>query len=211
MKIASLVIAALTILLAFDIASAEDWIIVPGVRVGSIGKNTAESELKRIYGEQHVVAGAIDDGEGSRIQGTTLFPENTEKSLFILWAEQTHEHVSEVHIGNKGTVWKTKNGITIDTPLKVIEQKNGRPVNIAGFGSDFGGTIYDGNGGALKELGAETDHGLQGRTLILRVSPSTEARNLPEYDSVIGGDWKSDHPTIQKLNPTVREIIVSFD
>jgi len=107
---------------------------VPCVRAGPITRNTSESDLANTFGESQVVASDIDVGEGETQPGTILFPNENAKVLTVFGTDETRTHVAQVRIGAEGTNWKTDKGITIGTPLKVIEQLNGRPVNLAVFG-----------------------------------------------------------------------------
>ena len=192
-------------------ALAADWLIVPGVRVGAITRDTSESDLKKTYGEPEVLAADIDVGEGQTQAGTILFPSQKAKVLSLLWTDETRTHVAQVRINTEGTIWRTDEGITIGTPLRAIEQLNGRPVNLTGFGWDYSGTILDCNGGALKELGLETPTGIHGRILLIRVAPQPKWQGSPEYRMVLGDrTFKSDHAAMRKLNPTVYTVIVDF-
>ena len=190
---------------------AADWLIVPGVRVGSITRDTSESDLKKTYGEAEVVAADIDIGEGQTQAGTILFPQQNAKVLNIFWTDETRTRVAKVRINTEGTKWRTNRGITIGTPLRAIEQLNGRPVDLAGFGWDYSGTIFDSNGGALKELGVQTPTGIHGRTLLIRVAPQPKWQGSPQYQMVLGDrTFKSDHASMRKLNPTVYTMIVDL-
>lgn len=191
------------------IALGYDWVIVPGVRVGPMTKDTGESEVKTMYGESRVIASDIEIGEGEKQPGTTLFPNDSERVLYILWTDESREQIAAILIRSKGTTWKTDKGVTIGTSLEAIERVNGRPVTLAGFGWDYSGSILDSDGGALKELGIQTDRGIKDRTLILRVSPRSELQGSSEYRSVLGDrTFKSDHPAMRWLKPSVYEIIV---
>jgi hypothetical protein len=58
--------------------SMPDFLIVPGVRVGAITKETAATDLGRIYGAQNVEDANIPLGEGFGELGTILFPNPVE-------------------------------------------------------------------------------------------------------------------------------------
>ena len=208
---AFLTLAIVSTLCVGRIALAADWLIVPGVRVGSITRDTSESDLKKTYGESEVVAADIDIGEGQTQAGTILFPQQNAKVLTLFWTDETRTHVAQVWINTEGTNWRTKKGITIGTPLRAIEQLNGRPVHLAGFGWDYSGTVFDCDGGALTELGIQTPTGIHGRTLLIRVAPQSKWQGSPEYQMVLGErSFKSDHAAMRKLNPTVYTMIVNL-
>lgn len=81
---------------------------------------------------------------------------------------------------------------------------------MAGFGFDYGGTVTDCARGRLRMLGCVDREGVvQGRLMVLRLSPSVQARAQPEYRQVLGDRiFSSGHPAMQKLNPSVYQIIV---
>ena len=207
-------IAALSFLvMACPEAHADDWTIEPGVRVGQIRKDTSEQALIKVYGQGNVRRTKIDVGEGTFEDGTLLFPDEPAKTLTILWKTETRTAPKTVEISSEKTVWKTKNGITIGTTLKEIEKVNQKPFLLTGFAWDYSGTILHGDGGRIKELGVEDlDKVICGRTLLLRLMPGSEGQSSPEYASVIGEQaFSSAHTAMQKLNPKVYDIVVSFD
>jgi len=187
---------------------AKDWVIVPGNRVGPIKGQTSEKDLVRIFGQKNVRQADIEIGEGETEPGTILFPDDQTKTAFVFWRDTTtRESPKTVSIRNKGTLWKTNKGITIETSLMAIEELNGKPFTLMGFDWDYGGTIVDCNGGRLIELGSNG----QAKTLVLRLTPSNSLRLLPEYQSVSGeSDFTSDNVAMKKLNPRVYEMIVSL-
>ena len=196
---------------AFEVRG-QDWQIVPGQRVGAITANTSEKELIRIYGATNVKRINVDVGEGETRPGTVLFPNDPQKKISILWRDAaTREQPESVTVRGKSSLWKTDRGITIGTPLKMIEELNGRPFALAGFGWDYGGTVLHANGGQVAELGTEKGEDITGRTLLLRLEPAASLQKSADYRSVLGdGKFMSDHPAMKKLNPTVYEMIIEF-
>jgi len=87
--------------------------------------------------------------------------------------------------------------------LKEIERINGKVFDLAGFGWDYSGTIYDFNGGKLDYL--------KKNGLFLRLSPKIESSQTPDYSKTLGDrNFQSSNPSMQKLNPTVYQIIYDF-
>jgi hypothetical protein len=192
--------------------AAENWNIVPGQSVGAITRNTSEKELIKIFGTQNVKRVNVDVGEGETQPGTVVYPNDPSKKLLIIWRDAaTREAPESIRINSKNTLWKTDRGITIGTPLKTIEEMNGRSFALTGFGWDYSGTVLHSNGGKVGELGAESGEDVTGRTLLLRLQPSAAMQKGPEYKSVLGdGKFFSDHPAMKKLDPRVYEMIVEF-
>jgi len=183
--------------------AGNDWIIQPGVRVGPITSTTTEKDLAEMFGSSNVVRSQVYVGEGQSLPGTTVYPNYREKTLYILWESPgTRSNPLQISIKGQKSLWKTSEGITLGTALKVIEKINGGPFTLAGFGWDYSGGIYDSNGGKLKELE---------NNLRLRVAPNSDLQSTPEYISVIGDhNFLSDNPAMQKINPSVYSMQVTF-
>jgi hypothetical protein len=158
-------------------ASATDWTIVPGKRFGPINRDMGEREVIGLFGAQNVTHSEFPVAEGLTSPATTLFPDDPEKTAFILWQDPTtRQSISNVFVRGERTAWRTDRGITLGTSLRALENMNGKPVFLAGFGWDYGGTIYDCNGGRLTFLGVASEGGTLNRTLTLRVAPHSSAR-----------------------------------
>ncbi|MCG8436128.1 MAG: hypothetical protein MJA83_19080 [Gammaproteobacteria bacterium] len=171
--------------------------------MGKISYETSQEDLKDLYGADNVLESDIYIGEGFTKPGAVLFPDDPAKKLEIVWQDETRSSPDYVIIRKEATAWKTKQGIGIDTELKEIERLNGGIFSLLGFGWDYSGTVDNYNGGklqAFKEQG-----------LILRLFPAGEKRHTPEY-SQVSGDWvfKSDMSAMQKLNPTVHQMVVDI-
>jgi hypothetical protein len=210
-------VACVSILPLLQPASASNWIIDANRSVGPIVKESSENGLTKMLGSDNVRHSEIYIGEGMTEPGTVLFPNDSTKTVDILWRDKD-QRTSPVSIiiRNEGTVWKTKEGITIGTSLKVIERLNGRPFELAGFGWDYSGTIVHGNGGRIREFGVDRGTlGIQGRSLIVRLLPKHRSDVSPEYEKQYGrvmGDksfWSSD-PAMQLLDPQVYQIIIDW-
>jgi len=197
--------------LSTGISPAADWTLVPGLRGGPITGTASEAELQALYGRENVVPAEIDVGEGRTEPGTVLFPDDPRKKAEIFWIGPDRTRIRALRITGENTLWKTSRGITTGTSLKELRRLNRRRLTLVGFGWDYGGTIVDCNGGDLKELGTHAGGGLEGRTLLLRVSPDPKWRGSREYGSVKGDrNYSSDHPAMKTMNPTVYELTMLF-
>jgi hypothetical protein len=201
---------------AAEQSATNDWIMVPGNRVGPITFQTSEAKLREIFGEPNVRRENIYVGEGETTPGTVLFPNDQEKTLAIFWSDDK-PWISPRQVRLKGSsfVWKTDKSISLGTRLKAVERINGRPFILAGFGWDYGGTTIHSNGGRLRELGigyveSPVRH-VRDRLLSLRFEVDDAQLNLRHYRSVNGDrDFSSGHPAMQRLNPRVDEIFILF-
>ena len=212
--VAAVVVAANSQIIT--LANANDWLIVPGSRVGPIDKNTSEMELRRLFGEKNELREDIGLGEGETEPGTIVFP-NSDGRLAILWKDQGQRQTpKEIRLNGDKTRWKTGQGISLGTSLKELEKLNGRPFFLMGFAWDYSGTVIDCNKGNLKELGCtdpkDPNKTLRGRTLLLRLMthrPVDEMQDKRDFYAVSGERrFSSGHPSMQRLNPRVYEIII---
>jgi hypothetical protein len=179
-------------------SAADDSLVVPGMRVGKIGTRTSEKDIERAYGEQHVGEIDVPLGEGETEPATVVFPNDRERTLHVLWRDRARRSPSSIRI--IGARWRTGEGIGIGTTLKELEEMNGRPFTLAGFGWDYSGTVYAWNGGELDRKLKGT-----GRVLLrLGTDPGAATRVLGD------GEFPSSDPEMQSLNPRVYEMIVEF-
>jgi hypothetical protein len=189
-----------------------DWLIVPGERVGPITESTSEAMLASLFGSDNIEPVDVHLGEGFTEPGTAVYPDVASRRLEVVWLDDDRTVPKEVRLTGDSSNWRTTEGISLGSTLKEIERLNGFPFRLVGFAFDYGGTITDCGRGRLAMLGCtDADDILQGRTIVLRLGPSAEARVLPEYRQVIGDRvFSSGHPAMQSLNPGVYQMIVLF-
>lgn len=191
-----------------DLYAQNSYLIVPGVKVGAIGRNSSEADLKRIYGQRNVRDTDVGLGEGETEKGTVIYPNDSTKTLEIVWKDQQRKRFPKWFqlTGDGASVWKTKDGIGLGTSLKQLERLNGRAFTLLGFAWDYGGTVASWKGGKLqRELGGDE------RTTI-RLSEMTNPKiSTAEWESVIGDrEFSSRHRVMQKINPKIYQIIITF-
>ena len=206
-------VVALSLTMAAMVAWAADWVIVPGQRAGPIDAAASEAKLVELYGARNVTREAFEVEPGVALPATVLFASDPTRRAVILWRNAEQRTAPEsVLIRGERSVWRTDKGITLGTPLAQLRRINGRPLTLLGFGSDVGGTILEGDGGAISELGAVGPAGsVVGRTLVLRVEPDPAQRDSPAYQRSIGNDQhSSESDAMRALNPRVYELIVDI-
>lgn len=189
--------------------SAPDrWVILLPPQSGAITASTTRRDLVNRFGARNVSDGDVDVGEGETAPGTTVFPGSPIRSIDILWKDpKTKLSPDTLSIGGKASQWKTAHGISLGTSLKELEQINGRPFVLSGFGWDYSGTVYSWENGVLSK-----DFEGHGR-VILRLDTDLVPPKLPQpdYDHVSGdGSFSSSNPAMQKINPRVYEILWEF-
>ena len=191
------------------VVAVDDSLIVPGERVGLMTATASAADLIAAYGAENVRDEPYPLGEGESESGTVIFPDDPAKRVLILWNDLEKKAMPlAARIDGAGSQWKTAEGLAVGSTLKSVEQLNGKPFMLYGFGWDYGGQLVDSNGGALKDLPHEDpEGGFRGGALLLTFQPDANA----DDSAVLGdGTFSSDHPAMQTLDPKVSTIIVNF-
>jgi hypothetical protein len=187
----------------------DDSLILPGERVGMLTATASAADLIAAYGVENVRDEPYPLGEGESEPGTVIFPDDPARRLVILWSNlEKKARPLAARIDGAGSQWKTAEGVSVGSALKTVEQLNGKPFLLYGFGWDYGGQLVDSNGGALKDLPHEDpEGGFRGGDLLLTFQPDPTA----DASEVLGdGTFSSDHPAMQALDPKVSVIVVNF-
>ena len=145
---------------ASALAQQNDWLIVPGKRLGPITLDTTRTDLEGLFGKTNVLDQPVETGEGPE-PGTVVFPGMPTGALAILWQRtlqgnlsyENHNRISDVRICYQPLAapckWHTENGVSLGTNLKRLETLNGRAFQIEPWGYDLGGNISSWRGGRL--------------------------------------------------------------
>jgi hypothetical protein len=185
---------------------SETWHITPGGKRGVISSQMSEADLIAIFGQKNVKYGDVDIGEGQTLPGTILFDSEPTARLEVLWTDNEHKRLpKQAQAFGTESRWKTTADISLGTSLKELERINGKPFRLIGFDVDGEGTVRSWQGGRL-----EKEFGRAG--VIVRLRPSKELHVTAEESSSVGGasDFSSENSVMQKMNPTVYEIIWVF-
>lgn len=180
-----------------------NWIIVPGEKVGEITQNCTKKDLIDIFGKNNVVESNIGLSEGESIVGVKIF-HNTSNELEVLWKDTIFQKIDRIIIRNKGTLWKTIDGITIGTSLSDIAKMNEKEITILGFEWDYAGTLVSWNKGKF-----EKKYAIEKKFAMSFESLSGKVDN---YESVMGDkQLKSDNEVIKSMNLKVASMAVIFE
>jgi len=199
--------------------SVNDFQIVAGLRVGPVRHSTSEAELLRLLGPDVVTVGySIYGAEGDVLIGTTLY-KDTADQLQILYqdsAQRQHPELVLIRpyvVDADGTPlpdvkpirWSTADGVRIGMPLRELEQRNGKPFRLWGFGWDYGGSVSNWQGGRF-------DMGTQTMLSVMLAPPSTlSPAQTRALDSVSGdGEFMSSNQAMQLLGPVVQTMQVTL-
>ena len=169
-----------------------DLEIVVGERVGDIAADTTRDKLVELYGAENVADNDYPIGEGETVAASIIFP-GTSREATVIWApEKKNEKVDRVVV--TGEQWLLPDGLRPGDELAEVEQINGAPFMIYGFGWDYGGVGYF-KGGKLD------------RKVQIWFRPTTEQG--PDYEKVLGDSlFNSSDAAMRAVDPRITEIAI---
>lgn len=190
---------------------SNDWLIVPGSRVGPITAATNHADLIELFGADNVVEEEVTISDGGPEPGTVIFKNRPYDSLSIVWSP---EHKISTIVAcfvqwpePKDCHWHTREGITFGTALKALERLNGGAFQLAGFAFDGSGAVTSWEGGHLAPLKAASCGQVYVR---LEAHPQNPPQKLL-YEQLSGDrPFLSSIPGMQALNPRVDWLQQSF-
>jgi len=195
--------------------AANDWTVVPGVRVGPITAGTVRGDVDRLFHAGAVEDDEIELDEGMLQAATLVYRHDASATVAITWNGKGREaHPKQVFIcqgQRRGTCrWHAAGGIAMGARLSDLEALNGRPFTVSGFGYNYGGNVLSWDGGALKKLDCH------GRLILTLDGERTGGRyTVPmtaEEVHAVRGDRpiRSSTPAMRKLNPRVVGMLFEF-
>jgi len=196
-------------------AAANDWTLVPGVRVGPITAATVRDDLARLFPSGAVEDDEIELDEGMLQPATFVYRKDPSQTLAISWngkgPQARPKQIFVCHGLRRGPCrWRAAGGIAMGARLSDLEALNGRPFTVSGFGYNYGGNVLTWDGGKLEKLDCN------GRLILTLDGERTGARYTvpmtPEEVHAVRGDRpiRSSTPAMQKLNPRVVGILFQF-
>jgi len=129
----------------------DNWICIPGEKVGLIEKSYTEADIIKAYGAENVTRRVVGYGEGWKTNATIVYPD-TKNELVIFWNEEKQfELIGSIRIGHPDAPWITNQGIRIGTMLEKLIEINGKDFNFRGFAWDYSGYANAWEGGAIPQ------------------------------------------------------------
>lgn len=178
------------------IQTTPDYLIVPGERIGGIGQDPTEAELREAYGNDQVKQDSIYVGEGQFMTGVIILP-GTDNAVEVPF-DETGQAVY-ARISQPGSDWATSDDIRIGSSLADLQKANGAPFAFYGFDWDYGGTVADWKGGQFPN------------GFIIRLE-RRNAGDQPTPEFMLGENLvNSDDERLQGMDIYVDEIIQRLD
>ena len=104
---------------------------------GVFGPRSSEALLIETFGKDNVVTGMVPGAEGQESLGTTVFPDDPDRSMvFGWWDEANRSYLNYVDLAPGQA---TPAGVRIGMGVAEVEAINGAPFTIGGFWWDYGG------------------------------------------------------------------------
>jgi len=185
--------------------AVEDWRVEPRVRIGALNRYGSALDIAKAYGSLNLRDSSVTIGEGVAKDGTIVYPEDPQRRFEIVWADPGARRAPHrVILRGERTRWMLPKDVSLGTSLRELEEKNGRPFRLAGFGWDYAGVVTSWAGGAL-------DSAL-GTGIKVYLEPRIEDRTGPGYKRLQGDrEFLSSDPSMEALNPRIYQIFVDFD
>ena len=205
-------IALVVLLVGTAAAQKNDWLVVPGQRVGPITASTTRADLDTLFGKENVRDGSFDSSDVPEA-ATVVLGNDTSAALAVTWDK---ERASNIHIcfgTQTGPCrWRTASGIRIGLPLMELQKLNGKSFQLMGFGFEGQGVVTSWRHGALEEDPAACGH------LLVQLSPAAEVegRSMSKQESSSLKTLQGDKPyssatlSLLDLNPVVSAMEMQF-
>jgi hypothetical protein len=129
-----------------------DSLLITDTSWGFINSKLNFSDLKVIYGEDNVKDERICSPECiDTIDVTKIYP-GTSKEIIVYWKDSAyHKTIGMLLCYADSAAYHTSAGLKIGSSLKDILQLNGKKINFAGFGWDYGGYLHSYNNGTMEK------------------------------------------------------------
>lgn len=199
MPIRSLLLCAAALpLLAASPASA------PGIRpltcAVPVKKGDTAASLKHRYGAQARLM-TIDGAEGEMLSGMALWPNDPARRIDVFFEDSPRKRVETIRLTDPRSRWRIA-GLGVGSRLDAVLRANGRPVQIGGFGWDYGGGV-DPRGGKLAKWPG-------GCRIGLVMDVGRDVVDVPDGISGDGLVLRHDDPRLKAARPEVTKIFISW-
>ena len=206
------IVALGALLAAPAFAQKNDWLIVPGQRVGPITAITTRAQLDTLFGKENVHDGNFEGGDLPEA-ATVVLADDPSASLAVTWDK---ERPATIHICFRTQTgpckWRTASGIRIGLPIRELDGLNGKSFQVAGYAAEEQGAVTSWRHGLLEEDPAACGH------LLVRLTPAAMLQDRPLSKDESGflkqlqGEkpYSSNYLPLLELNPIVSALELQF-
>ena len=178
---------------------------VPGQRFGPFAAGMDTAEMKRVLGPEYFREFQMYVGEGQRTDGLVLYYDQDARVEILPSPADLPDDIEpsvDLMVRDPGSPWHMAGtGIGVGSSLRELERVNGRPFKISGFDWDYGGYVYDWNGGALENLGIRLGY---------EIRPQYDETILDQLDVLGDVELSSDDGFTEWLDVRVSEVRVTL-
>ena len=173
------------------------------------GPETTLESLAAAFGEANVVAADVHVGEGFYEPGAIIFGD-TDDRVDVTWKDAVNgRSPARVRVQSTGVPGRRREDSESASTWHSVEEINGRPFQLTGFGWDYSGTVVSWEGGHLEASPSAPCR------VIARMLPAASFGDDPNLSQATSGVWDSSshssgHPAMQLLNPTIYELLIVF-
>lgn len=125
-----------------NLPTENDWVFLPGKRIGSISRNTSEEKLVSLFGPNNLKRGKVVT-IGAATEACTYIYKDTPDEIALTWKDDTRTKVKAVYMGTFGGKWHSPSGIKIGMSLGDLAKLNEAAILFYGFAGEYSGTISD--------------------------------------------------------------------
>jgi hypothetical protein len=193
-------------------AQKNDWLIVPGQRVGPITAATSRADLDTLFGKENVHDGSFEGGEIPEA-ATVVLADDPSATLAVTWDRERPATIHICFLTQTGPCkWRTASGIRIGLPLMELNRLNEKSFQVSGYGAEREVVVTSWRHGQLEENPAACGH------LMVRLSPAAlvEDKPLSKNEASLMKQLRSDKPyssnflPLLELNPIVTALEFQF-
>ncbi len=192
-------------------SQTNDWLIVPGKRLGPITADTTRADLDHLFAKAIVQDQPVDSGEGPE-PATVVFPKLPTSALAIFWRDNRMDRVMICYQRARSCKWHTQSGVSLGTSLNQLEMLNGRALQIEPWGSDVGGNITSWRGGRLTDVFGDGENNGLWLTVDSQESPGGATPEQSRSLDALSRQKRllSSDPAVRQLHPTVTRMRLVF-
>ncbi len=192
-------------------AQKNDWLIVPGQRVGPVTAATTRADLDAMFGKENVQERNLE-GNGGPEAATVVFASDTSAAMAITWDRERPAAIHICYATLTGPCrWRTASGIRIGTGIRELNKLNGKPFQAGGF-AEQQGKVTSWRNGALEQDPAACGHLIVGLAPAAMVAGRDMSKNETDEWKQLQSDkpYSSSSPSVLYLNTVVSALTLEF-